>query len=261
MSLSCWIIVYRSAPVIENYVLKSGEGLSVAFIVIWLAGDLTNLAGGVLAGVLPTMILIAVYYTACDILLLFQVYYYRWRKRQREEAASEHQPLLDNPEPPKTFNPGIPMWISYPLLILFVIVSGFAAWAISPKDDDSSPDHKGPSGTIEFEWRSQVLGYASCLLYIGSRIPQIFHNFKTRCEGLSLAMFFFSISGNVTYVLSILFKSTDRKYLITNASWIAGAGLTIFLDLFVLGQFAYYAYQDEQKDAKVFADDVEDVVA
>lgn len=53
-----------SAPVIENYVLKSGEGLSVAFIVIWLAGDLTNLAGGVLAGVLPTMILIAVYVSA-----------------------------------------------------------------------------------------------------------------------------------------------------------------------------------------------------
>ncbi|WOO79011.1 putative vacuolar amino acid transporter YPQ1 [Vanrija pseudolonga] len=248
-----------SAPVIENYVLKSGEGLSVAFIVIWLLGDLTNLAGGVLAGVLPTMILIAVYYTACDILLLFQVYYYRWRKRQREVAESEHQPLLNNPEPPKTFNPGIPMWISYPLLILFVIVSGFAAYYISPKEDDSP--EKGPSGTVEFEWRSQVLGYASCLLYIGSRIPQIFHNFKTRCEGLSLAMFFFSISGNVTYVASIMFKSMDRKYLITNASWIAGAGLTIFLDLFVLGQFAYYAWQDRQKDAKVFADDVEDVTA
>lgn len=136
-------------------------------------------------------------YTACDILLLFQVYYYRWRKRQREVAASEHQPLLDNPEPPKTFNPGIPMWISYPLLIIFVIVSGFAAYYISPKEDDSP--EKGPSGTVEFEWRSQVLGYASCLLYIGSRIPQIFHNFKTRCEGLSLAMFFFSISGSKCY--------------------------------------------------------------
>jgi len=50
-----------SAPVWENYILKSGDGLSVAFILIWLGGDLTNLIGGIMAGVLPTMIILAVY--------------------------------------------------------------------------------------------------------------------------------------------------------------------------------------------------------
>lgn len=55
---------------------------------------------------------------------------------------------------------------------------------------------------------------------IGSRVPQIVHNHKTRCAGLSLAMFFFSITGNVTYVASILFKSTERRYLLTNLSWL-----------------------------------------
>jgi uncharacterized membrane protein len=50
-----------SAPVWENYVLKSGEGLSVPFILLWLGGDLTNLIGGAMAGVLPTMIILAVY--------------------------------------------------------------------------------------------------------------------------------------------------------------------------------------------------------
>ena len=45
----------------ENYQLKSGEGLSVLFILIWLAGDLCNLVGGMLAGLLPTIIILAAY--------------------------------------------------------------------------------------------------------------------------------------------------------------------------------------------------------
>lgn len=54
------IIVY-SPQFIENYQLKSGEGLSVAFILVWLIGDISNLLGAILAHLLPTVILLAVY--------------------------------------------------------------------------------------------------------------------------------------------------------------------------------------------------------
>lgn len=54
-----------SAPVWENYMLKSGDGLSVPFILLWLGGDITNLIGGAMAGVLPTMIILAVYVSRC----------------------------------------------------------------------------------------------------------------------------------------------------------------------------------------------------
>lgn len=64
------------------------------------------------------------------------------------------------------------------------------------------------------------------------------------------------LTPDITYVASILCTSLERRYLITNASWIAGAALTIFLDLFVLGQFAFYSHQDAQR-GKVFADDDE----
>jgi len=50
-----------SPQIIENYQLKSGEGLSVLFVVIWLFGDITNLIGASIAGLLPTVIIIAVY--------------------------------------------------------------------------------------------------------------------------------------------------------------------------------------------------------
>lgn len=40
----------------ENYALKSTEGLSIWFILIWLGGDAFNLLGGLLQGVLLTMV-------------------------------------------------------------------------------------------------------------------------------------------------------------------------------------------------------------
>lgn len=54
------IVVY-TPQLIENYTLKSGEGLSVFFVLTWLAGDLANLLGAVLAGLLPTVIILATY--------------------------------------------------------------------------------------------------------------------------------------------------------------------------------------------------------
>jgi uncharacterized membrane protein len=53
-------VVY-SPQLYENYTLQSGEGLSVLFVIIWLLGDLTNLVGALLGGLLPTVILLALY--------------------------------------------------------------------------------------------------------------------------------------------------------------------------------------------------------
>lgn len=56
-------------------------------------------------------------------------------------------------------------------------------------------------------------------------IRALVKNFKTRCEGLSPALFFFAIFGNTTYALSICAKSMDIDYLITNSGWLAGRDL------------------------------------
>ncbi len=80
MSIACWYVLYvglvrlqpliyanlsrvvvYSPQIIENYQLKSGEGLSLMFVLIWLAGDLSNLIGATLAGLLPTIIILAAY--------------------------------------------------------------------------------------------------------------------------------------------------------------------------------------------------------
>ncbi|WVQ82764.1 hypothetical protein IAT38_004896 [Cryptococcus sp. DSM 104549] len=253
MSIALWIVVY-TPQIWENYQLQSGEGLSVPFIILWLLGDITNLFGGVMANLLPTVIILAVYYTVCDLILLFQVYYYR---RFPSPSAHTHvttddesTPLLPEPRQPK---PLLPPGLEYPLLLAFVLLSGAGAWWLSDKDDVHVPED--PEVTLE--WKSQALGWTSAVLYLGSRIPQIIHNYKTRCAGLSLAMFFFAISGNITYVLSILLKSLNPRYILANAPWLAGSGLTVFLDLFVLAQFAVFSYQDKIKarEGKAFAEE------
>ncbi|EAS31169.3 PQ loop repeat protein [Coccidioides immitis RS] len=76
ISIACWVVVF-SPQIIENFRRGSADGLSLLFLVIWLAGDVFNILGAVLQGVLPTMIILAVYYTLADIVLLAQCFYYR----------------------------------------------------------------------------------------------------------------------------------------------------------------------------------------
>ena len=60
MSIACWCIVY-SPQFWENYILQSGEGLSIVFVIAWLVGDLTNLFGSLMANLLPSIVILAVY--------------------------------------------------------------------------------------------------------------------------------------------------------------------------------------------------------
>lgn len=70
-------MVVFSPQIIENFRRSSAEGLSIQFLVVWLLGDVFNILGAVLQGVLPTMIILAIYYTIADVVLLGQCFYYR----------------------------------------------------------------------------------------------------------------------------------------------------------------------------------------
>ncbi|KII86746.1 hypothetical protein PLICRDRAFT_177491 [Plicaturopsis crispa FD-325 SS-3] len=235
ISIACWIVVY-SPQILENYQLQSGEGLSVVFVYIWLLGDLCNLGGALLAGLLPTVIILAIYYSLCDVTLLCQIYYYR-RKRTREaplltpddsdddsfrsNEPREDSPLLagsteEEPSKPSTLK----LIAQYSAALLFVLVIGVVAYLLDRSRPVDEPSTDPPEA---LKWKVQLIGWTSAALYLGSRIPQIFKNFKTRCEGLSPALFLFSITGNVTYAASICAASMEREYLIRNGSWLAGA--------------------------------------
>lgn len=230
-----------------------------------------NLAGAVIGKLLPTIIILGVYYTTCDAILLGQIYYYRWKKQRIYEesggpeglsaADDEQAPLIPNsagvgtsPSPDSVVQPLRVLLVKYALAIVFVNVVGVAAWWFNEgrfaTHHGGGPDIHGLSAISDEEGPSghyylvQFFGWSSAALFLGARIPQILKNFRTRCAGLSPALFVFSILGNSTFCLSIVAKSMDRAYLTKNAGWLAGSGLTVFLDAFVVCQFMYYRSTD-----------------
>ena len=101
-------VVVFSPQIIENWRRSSAEGLSVVFIIIWLLGDFFNIFGAVLQGVLPTMTILAVYYTLADIVLLLQCFWYKGftlrdvvnkpgdESTETGSPVSEDEPLLSD---------------------------------------------------------------------------------------------------------------------------------------------------------------------
>lgn len=49
-------VVVFSPQILQNFQRGSAEGLSIQFIIVWLLGDVFNILGAVLQGVLPTMV-------------------------------------------------------------------------------------------------------------------------------------------------------------------------------------------------------------
>ncbi|WFD35866.1 hypothetical protein MCUN1_002734 [Malassezia cuniculi] len=260
LSIACWVIVY-TPQIHENYVLKSSEGLSIWFILIWLGGDTFNLFGGVLQGVLWTMIFLAGYYVFCDLLLIYQWWYYGKYYRDGKyigNGTGEEATLLGHDDEPsneplgsaiaQTYDTLVRVtngWNShhvaiykYTAAVVFVIVTGVVAW-IRAGVPSNVP--KAPLDDMPFRWDAQVLGWLSAFLYLSSRIPQIIKNRETKCMGLSLALFVFALFGNLTYILSIMLLSRKRMYLVENSSWLVGSVGTILLDMVVLTQFFVYA--------------------
>ncbi|CAO1616189.1 unnamed protein product [Sympodiomycopsis kandeliae] len=274
MSIACWVIVY-SPQIRENYEQKSGEGLSLAFLFIWFAGDFLNLVGAWRQSLLWTMIVLAIYYVACDVALIWQYYYYqRYADYFKHQAALKHQqehaervahestPLLSSQATSSDQN-NKPLssqsasdqekWAFFrrevlPLLgsVALILATGVIAWFYElyhnkhPKQGPIEPSPPTGDDTSEWKWDAQISGWLSAALYLCSRLPQIAKNRQTKCQGLSLALFLFAVAGNVTYIASIMIKSLDKDYLIRNSSWLVGSIGTVFLDFIVLGQFVTY---------------------
>ncbi|CAI6082410.1 hypothetical protein V2G26_020829 [Clonostachys chloroleuca] len=293
VSIACWVVVF-SPQIIENFQKSSADALSVQFVIIWLLGDVFNILGAILQGVLPTMIILAFYYTIADLVLLIQCFYYRGFTWRDEPAPPKRNDTLPNGEPnertsllpspilginerrgsdwsglspavphfPTTPTPPSPPTILQTLIwnttiILMVIAAGVLGWFLGQKatgGDGDSPS-KG-SEPLEFNALGQFFGWLCAVSYIASRLPQLILNWRRKTtDGLSMLFFLFACLGNLTYVLSIVAYEPKcqnetcepgeaakiyGKYILVNLSWLAGALVTLLLDLGVFAQYFMY---------------------
>ncbi|MED6212157.1 hypothetical protein PIB30_080474 [Stylosanthes scabra] len=85
----------------------------------------------------------------------------------------------------------------------------------------------------------QCLGWLMAAIYMGGRLPQIFLNIKRgNVEGLNPLMFVFALIANVTYVGSIVVRSSEWQRIKANMPWLLDAIGCVALDLF----YVYYRY-------------------
>ncbi|CAG8510983.1 11092_t:CDS:2 [Ambispora leptoticha] len=282
ISIACWIVVLVP-QLYTNYRLKSGESLSTTFLLIWFAADALNLAGAIIQNLLLTMIVLAFYYNLTDVILLCQVYYYRFGRRPSKEDeelvyATEETPLvpqhhhrpasmighessynatnvsIDDENYYHQNNILIELFASLLCVVVTGLVSYYHYSAVEENiiGDNSIMNRfavlnpsKETSPSPSMILLGQSLGWGSAVLYLGSRIPQIVMNGKNRsCEGLSLTMFFFSVLGNLTYCLSILFHSVKREFILNHLPWLIGSGGTLLFDFMIFVQF--YLYRNSQ---------------
>ncbi|QEO21572.1 hypothetical_protein [Candidozyma auris] len=263
ISIACWIIVF-APQIYENFRRKSSEGLSMMFIILWLAGDVFNVLGAVLQGVLPTMIILAIYYTLADIVLWVQCIIYGDGKSSPDYVhLSPANPInedvletvlsadraiqcsdldsargeIDEFEISSKTSPIMSAFFKM-LMVILVFLAGLGGWYISYMN--TSRKHKAPVDLV-FDPLAQFFGWLCALFYLGSRIPQILLNYERKsCDGISFMFFLFACLGNLTYVISILAIDTSWNYIWVNLSWLAGSLGTLALDFTIFVQFFLY---------------------
>lgn len=99
------------------------------------------------------------------------------------------------------------------------------------------------------ELSGSIIGWFTSIIYIIGRFPQINLNIKRQTtEGLSIWMYIFTISGNISYIISIVSYSVEKEYIILNLPWIFMTFITLFLDLFVIYQCRYYKNKKIKKN-------------
>ncbi|PHH62715.1 hypothetical protein CDD81_6784 [Ophiocordyceps australis] len=242
ISIAFWVVV-STPQLIQQYRQGNANGLSIRFMTIWILGDVFNVLGAMLQGVLPTMIILAIYYIFADGILWLQCFYYRgFRLRDEpppapilphmppgertallassdaEERPIYEWPSLAPPVPdahqdalagPKIPSKGLQNALVKAGIVTLISLTGVLGWYISHLvaswSDDHEPADQGQGSPLQFNVLGQIFGYICTVFYTCSRLPQLILNWRRKTtNGLSILFFMFTCLGNVNYALSIL---------------------------------------------------------
>ncbi|RCH85003.1 PQ loop repeat-containing protein 2, partial [Rhizopus stolonifer] len=265
LSIFCWLNA-QMPQVIKNYRLRDAEGLSFTFLTVWLAGDVANFIGCIITGQLPFQLYLSIYYTIIDTILCFQWLYYvkytdnrlrRWFDGQDEikptptppvdnvigeriyttystgggKEINEQSSLLGSSPQPKKY-------VTMMLFFGFLTLNGFTSDASLTTQDMMITSHHEDK-TI---WVGRFFAWLCTFLYLSSRLPQIYQNFRRRSvEGLSMALFFFAAMGNLTYVLGVFTNPhATRATMLEAVPFLIGSAGTLIFDATIFGQYAMF---------------------
>lgn len=218
------------------------SALSIWFLLLWLGGDSCNLVGSYLADQLPLQTITAVYYVFADLVMLSMYVYYKSKNRKQDGRTLVH-----------VVGVACVIGISGSLFHVPSVdskrdVSPFRSRVLLSVSDSSAVRAFTTKEIIGF-----TIGSVSSVLYLCSRLPQMYTNFKRKStEGVSYFLFALVILGNTTYGLSVLLKNPEggqgeSSYMIHHLPWLIGSLGTLTLDIIISIQFLIYSKRPSQE--------------
>ncbi|NWR37237.1 LAAT1 protein, partial [Tachuris rubrigastra] len=225
------------------------RALSIYFLLGWLGGDLLNLIGSFLADQLPLQVYTAVYYVLADLVMLSLYCYYRVKNRGVRFTAPVSAAFV---------------FLSTGTVSALPLLGGHTAAQGAGTFPGRSllSLHTDDPGSKPFT-RSEIIGFTigsvSSVLYLCSRLPQIYTNYKRKSTtGISYSLFALVMLGNSLYGLSVLLKNPEPgqgegDYVLHHLPWLVGSLGVLSLDVVISFQFLIYrkgrASTHEERDA------------
>ncbi|KAM9630395.1 lysosomal amino acid transporter 1 homolog [Morphnus guianensis] len=213
------------------------RALSIYFLLGWLGGDLLNLIGSFLADQLPLQVYTAVYYVLADLVMLSLYCYYKVKNQGGGFAAPVNAAFV---------------FLSLGTVSTVSFLGRGAAVAQDPvtfKGRSLLSAHMDELGSKPFT-RSKIIGFTigsiSSVLYLCSRVPQIYTNYKRKSTtGVSYSLFALVMLGNLLYGLSVLLKNPEPgqgkgDYVLRHLPWLVGSLGVLSLDVVISFQFLAY---------------------
>lgn len=229
LSNICWFFVYIP-QIKENYKNKSCNAVSFYLMLFWFMGDTLSSISAQYKNIWSVVLYVSFYNIFFDIMFLSQYIYYTFYELN-EDGNQENQALLGrNYQVFKTIIQVLKNYeIQLILLYLFTIIFIDLVLNIS----------HFPKRII-----GEIYGWTSTIIFLSSRIPQIYLNYKRKSvRGLSFLTFSTIILANYLFLTSILINLIDLEkiqyytYIILNLQWIIGSSITSLLDMTILYQF------------------------
>ncbi|CAO3666566.1 hypothetical protein G6F70_005806 [Rhizopus microsporus] len=250
--------------VIKNYKLRDAEGLSFSFLTVWLIGDVANFIGCVITGQLPFQLYLSIYYTIIDTILCGQWLYYvkytdnrlrRWFDQTDEPKLNIYPTFSQGIARKENLNETSSLLSSTSKQKNYVTMMVLAGFYYTLNDNKSSFVTQNEDSFILTQdntiWIGRFFAWLCTFLYLSSRIPQIYQNFRRRSvEGLSMALFFFAAMGNLTYVLSIFTNPhKTRATMLEAVPYIIGSAGTLMFDATIFCQYALFNQSNKRNQS------------
>lgn len=266
-----WFVILIP-QVYTNYKLKNADAFSFGLVFMWIIGDLFSIMSSNAKG-LPIIIMYsAIYHMTLALLFMIQILYYRNYNLNKpieltndnseeiidiisiEDAINEESECNEDISLLNNGNNNISrvlvrdnesidydnmflLTVEEQLYILvttiIVLISGYS---LNRLHDEQKL------------FLADLMGWISTFIFISSRIPQIYLNYRRQSvEGLSLNSFVLINIANYLFIASILINLYDISniddklaFFINNIQWIMGSFCTSFFDGIIFYQFITY---------------------